>query len=137
MFENLSPGGNDNAVETYVEALRSTVDSIGRERVAEETDIRPAVLQDIASGDTETVGRIHLSEVAAIVALENGQRADAVLRSAREELLFEMSTAVTDVEALAARVDTDLDPKEIQAKMEGRFPMTLAEYARLRSALLE
>jgi hypothetical protein len=36
-----------------------------------------------------------------------------------------------DVDALASGLDDDMDPKEIQQKIEGRAPMTLAEYARI------
>jgi hypothetical protein len=44
-----------------------------------------------------------------------------------------MSAAVLDVEAVAAGVGRELEPKEIQQKVEGRHPMTLDEYALLHS----
>jgi hypothetical protein len=40
---------------------------------------------------------------------------------------------VLDVEALASGVDDALDPKEIQQKIEGRYPITLDEYALLHA----
>jgi hypothetical protein len=40
-----------------------------------------------------------------------------------------MSQAVLDVEALASGIDDAMDPKELQQKVEGRYPMTLEEYA--------
>ena len=42
-----------------------------------------------------------------------------------------MSSAMLNVDQIAADVEGDLDPKEVQGKVEGRHPMTLAEYARL------
>jgi len=44
-----------------------------------------------------------------------------------------MSTAVLDVEALAAGIDDAMEPKEIQQKVEGRHPLTLGEYAVLHA----
>jgi len=40
-----------------------------------------------------------------------------------------MTNAVVDVEALARGVDGDIEARELQAKVEGRFPMTLREFA--------
>jgi hypothetical protein len=37
--------------------------------------------------------------------------------------------AVLDVEAIAAGLDDELEPKEIHGKVEGRYPMSLDEYA--------
>jgi len=34
---------------------------------------------------------------------------------------------------LASGIDAQLEPKEIQQKIEGRYPMTLSEYAVLHS----
>jgi len=50
----------------------------------------------------------------------------------RDALLLGMSAAMLDVDRVAAEVDGDVDPKEIQGMIEGRHPMTLVEYARLR-----
>ena len=57
--------------------------------------------------------------------------ADTILAEVRNHLLLEMSSAMLDVDAVAGGIDADLDPREVQAKIEGRHPMTLAEYARL------
>jgi hypothetical protein len=43
-----------------------------------------------------------------------------------------MTTAVLDVEAVQSGIDDRLEAKEIQMKIEGRFPVTLAEYALLQ-----
>jgi hypothetical protein len=42
-------------------------------------------------------------------------------------------TAVLDVDAVSSGIEGVLEPKEIQQKVEGRFPMNLDEYALLHS----
>jgi hypothetical protein len=42
-----------------------------------------------------------------------------------------MTTAVLDVEAVESGIAGELEAREIQSKVEGRFPMTLREYALL------
>jgi hypothetical protein len=46
-----------------------------------------------------------------------------------------MTNAVLDVEALAAEADGALEAREIQSKVEGRFPMTLREFALLHATI--
>ena len=136
MFEDVDPGPVEEARKRYAAELQVVVEEVGPEEAAAATNLDPATIDAIASGDVETISRMHTAEVAAILALLDGRDADAILTAARDELLLGMSSAVTDVEELAADLDTDLDPKEVQAKIEGRYPMTLGEYTRLRAALL-
>jgi hypothetical protein len=60
---------------------------------------------------------------------------ETVAAEARDLLLLGMTTAVVDVDAVAAGLDIDIDPKEVQQKVEGRHPMTLAEYAHVHAFL--
>ncbi|MFB6077068.1 MAG: DUF5791 family protein, partial [Candidatus Nanohaloarchaea archaeon] len=54
---------------------------------------------------------------------------------ARDILLMGMTAAVVDVDRLASAIDGEMEPKEIQQKVEGRQDMTVAEYARLHHEL--
>ena len=137
MFANVDADAMTEAVELYASELRVIVEEIGPEKAAETTHLDEAVIEAVAASDLDTVGRMHLSEVAAIIALTDGRGADAIIADARDELMLAMSTAVTDVERLAAGLDVALDPKELQAKIEGRYPMRLREYAALRTELTE
>jgi len=136
MFENVDATPIEEARNRYAAELQVVVQEVGAEEAAAETNLDAGVIDAVAGGDVETVSRMHAAEVAAILALVDGRDADAILSAARDELLLAMSSAVTDVEELTADLDTDLDPKEVQAKIEGRFPMTLGEYAQLRAALV-
>jgi hypothetical protein len=137
MFANVDADTMEDAIELYTAELGTVVSEVGLAETADATDLDDAVIEAITAGDVAMVGRMHLTEIAPILALTDDRTADAIAADARDELLFAMSTAVIDVERLAASLDTDLDPKEIQAKMEGRYPMRLREYAALRTELID
>jgi hypothetical protein len=137
MFADVDADSTAEAIELYAGELRVIVEEVGTAEAADATDLEKAVIDAVAAGDVEFVGRMHLTEVAPILALTDGRDADAIVADARDELLLAMSTAVTDVERLAASLETPLDPKEIQAKLEGRYPMRLREYATLRAELMD
>ena len=52
-----------------------------------------------------------------------------------EHLLLGMSTGVMDVDTLASEIALDMDPKEIQQKLERRAPMSFDEYVHLQHAI--
>jgi hypothetical protein len=137
MFANVDADTMEDAIELYTAELGTVVSEVGLTETADATDLDDAVIEAITASDVAMVGRMHLTEIAPILALTDDRTADAIAADARDELLFAMSTAVIDVERLAASLDTDLDPKEIQAKMEGRYPMRLREYAALRTELID
>jgi len=115
----------------YDDRLRETVTSVGLDTVAAETDIDRETLETLSAGDSPD---LTLAEGAAILAMdETLPDRDAIAAEAREILLLGMSTAVLDVEAIASGIEDRLDPKEIQQKVEGRYPITLDEYALLHS----
>jgi len=115
----------------YEAALAEAVRSVGIETAAAETELDREALAALVDGDAP---ELTLAEAAAILALDDGRPpADAVEAEARDILLMGMSTAVLDVEALAAGIDDAMDPKEIQQKVEGRYPLTLGEYAILHA----
>lgn len=115
----------------YDEALREVIETVGAEAVSRETDIDLATVEAIADGESPD---ITLSEAVSILGLgEDLPDREGILVEARDILLMGMSTAVLDVEAIASGIDDALDPKEIQQKVEGRYPMQLDEYALLQS----
>ena len=114
----------------YASVLTSTVESVGPDTVVESTGLDRETVTDL----DEAAGDLELSEAAAILATDPDRPdADAIQAEAQDILLMGMTTAVLDVEALASGIDNDLEPKEIQQKIEGRYPMTLSEYAVLHS----
>ena len=137
MFADVDADSTAEATELYAAELRAIVEEVGTVEATAATDLDAAVVETVAGGDVEAVGRMHLTEIARILALTDGRDADAIIADARDELLLAMSTAVTDVERLAVALEAELDPKEIQAKMEGRYPMRLREYAALRVELMD
>ena len=113
----------------YEQRLAAVVESVGINRVVEEVGLDRATVQALLD---EGSPDIELTEAAAIIALDDeSPPADTIEAEARDILLMGMTTAVLDVETLASGVDGELEPKEIQQKVEGRFPMTVAEYALL------
>lgn len=134
MHEVLLEAPDDETVEElldrYESALAAVLDDVGPERAAEAAGVEIDAVEDAAAGDA---AELDLRAVAAILALgEEAPDADAILGEVRDGLLLGMSSAVLDVDRVAAGVAGGLDPKEVQGKIEGRHPMTLAEYARLR-----
>lgn len=113
----------------YHDLLAEIVETEGIDAVADKTGIDPTVLDALVAGETPA---IDLEAAAAIQALApDTPDADSIHVEATEHLLLGMSMAVLDVDAVAADVELDLSPKEIQQKLERRAPMTLAEYSRL------
>lgn len=128
-FESAGERTPDELRAAYEEALRETIDRVGQETVIAESGVDEAIVTALADGDAPAVT---LEDATAILATDEGlPDADAIEAEARDILLMGMSVAVLDVEAIAAGINDELEPKEIQQKVEGRYPMTLAEYATL------
>jgi hypothetical protein len=116
--------------EAYLDALREHLPDADRESVPADE----AALDALAAGDRPDLS---LSAAAAIAAAAEGfPDAEAVEAEALDHLLLGMTTAVLDVDTIAANLDLDLSPTEVQQRLEGRNPMTLAEYAHVH-ALVE
>lgn len=112
----------------YERELADVVERVGVEEAAAESGVDRETLDALAAGESPEVT---VAEAASLYALGDERDADAILAEVRDHLMLQMSSAVVDVDALAAGIDADLDPKEVQQKIEGRQPMTLAEYARV------
>jgi len=126
-FPDAGEQSPETLCDSYASVLTETIESIGVDAVVDATGLdRETVTGDIAE--------MTLEAAAAILATDD-ERPDAgtIEADARDILLMGMTTAVMDVESLASGIDAQLEPKEIQQKIEGRYPMTLSEYAVLHS----
>ncbi|SDF17680.1 DUF5791 family protein [Halorientalis regularis] len=128
-FEAVGDRDPEDLLAAYEAVLTDIIDDQGIETVAAETGIdeeRLSALVDDESPD------LTLEEAAAILATDPDRPdADFLVADARDILMMGMSTAVLDVEAIQSGIDSQLEAKEIQQKVEGRYPMTIAEYALL------
>lgn len=117
----------------YEDSLAAILDAVGLDTATAETDVSRESLEAIGTDESPSLS---LSEAAAIAALDPDEPdAETIRIEACEHLLLGMSTAVLDVESLAAEVDLDLDPKEIQQKLERRAPMTFEEFVHVQHAI--
>lgn len=114
----------------YRDALGAIVEEAGPEAVADAVDgLDGDALASLVKGEAV---EMTLEEAAAILAVREDIPADALAAEARDELLLGMTTAVLDVDTIAANLD-GLSAKEVQQRVEGRAEMTLAEFAGLQS----
>ncbi|MEF8882655.1 MAG: DUF5791 family protein [Halapricum sp.] len=117
----------------YQDVLATVIDDQGTEAVVTETGVDRDTVTALAEGDA---GEVTLEDAAAALSVaEDYPDADAIAAEARDILLMGMTTAVMDVDSVAAELGGDLDPKEVQQKVEGRHPITLGEYARIHHLL--
>lgn len=116
--------------DRYVAELLAVVDEHGLEATAEASGVDRETLRELSEGNEP---ELTLEEGAAILALaEDAPDAETIAAIARDELLMGMTTAVLDVEAVESGLGGELEAREIQSKIEGRFPMTLREFALLQ-----
>lgn len=129
LVENPGDRSPEELYERYVDELRAAIETAGIDDVAAETDVDEETLRALVDGDD---AEVTLEEAASILAANDGNRdPDEIETVSRDALLMGMSMAVLDVEALASGIGGELEPREIQSKAEGRFPMTLREFALL------
>ena len=130
-FESAGELEPDALRGAYDELLAETVERVGRSKVAAESGVDGDVLDALLDGERPDLS---LTEAAAVLAADGSRPdADSIEAEARDILLMGMTTAVLDVEAVAAGVSDAMDPKEIQQKIEGRYPMSLDDYAVLHA----
>jgi len=132
-FESAAESSPDALHDAYLATLRETVEHHGVDAAVEEADVDRETMQAIADGgDPE----LTLETAAAVLATDPDRPdAGAIEAEALDILLMGMTTAVVDVDGVAAGIDAEMDPKEVQQKVEGRYPVTLAEYAAIHHFL--
>lgn len=120
---------HDDLHAEYEALVLATVESAG-DGAAAEAGVDAEMVEALLAGESP---ELTLEDAAALLALDaENPDADTVLALARDDLMMGMSNAVLDVEALSAGIDGEMEPRELQAKVEGRFPMTLREFARVK-----
>lgn len=111
----------------YEAALIETIETVGQSTVADRSGVDEETVRALVAGDSP---ELTLEDASAILGTDDQYPdADAIEADARDILLMGMSVAVLDVEAIAAGINDELEPKEIQQKVEGRYPISLGEYA--------
>lgn len=136
----------EELLAAYLEAVSDVIEGRGKTAVIAETDLSGDTVDALASDVSspagagtsvpDGTGELPLTDVASVLALSpEFPDADTIAAEARDILLMGMTTAVMDVDAIAARLGGGLDPKTIQQKVEGRHPITLEEYARIHQLL--
>ena len=126
----LSAAGLQTAYETR---LQEILDTVGVETADAETDLDRDTLAGVADGEAAD---LTLTEAAAIAALDDEfPDAEAIVLETRDHLLMGMTTAVLDVDAIAANLDVGLTGQEVQQAIEGRVEMTVAELAAIQSVI--
>lgn len=119
--------------QQYEQRLADLITAKGITEAATATGLDEETVEAVA---TQSGAELSLEDAAILAGLaENAPEPEAILTDIRDTLLLEMSSAMLTVDRLATDLALDLDPKEIQAKIEGRQPMTLGEYALLRQYL--
>jgi hypothetical protein len=113
----------------YEAALAGVVEAAGVDAVSAAAGVDADRLAALADGESP---EFTVEEAANVLAVsDDWPDAEGLLLEVRDNIMLQMSSAVMDVDALASGLNDDLDPKELQQKIEGRQPMTLAEYARI------
>jgi hypothetical protein len=112
----------------YERMLVEAVESVGAERAAADSGVDREAVDALLAGETP---ELTLEEGAALLALDADKEAEDIVLVSRDALLMGMTTAVLDVDSLSAGIDGELSSREIQAKVEGRFPIMLREFARI------
>jgi hypothetical protein len=135
MLRGEFPSAGDRETEAlraaYDDVLATTVTEVGAEPVAERTGVDEERLNALLAGKSPDLS---LTEAASVLATAPDRPdAETIAAEARDILLMGMVTAVLDVDAVSSGIEGVLEPKEIQQKVEGRFPMNLDEYALLHS----
>lgn len=131
LVEDAAERSPEDVQSDYLDSLRTVVDEIGREHVAESSELDTARLAALEAGEPI---ELTLSEAAGVLASSGAYPdAESVAAEARDHLLMGMTTAVLDVDTIAANLGGDVSATGIQQRIEGRAEMTLGEYARLHA----
>lgn len=113
----------------YLDELEATIAEVGVQKVAADSGL---VEEHVVEIQNREVPEVHLEDAAAVLATRPGAPpAEDIAALARDALLMGMTNAVMDVDRLASAIGGEMEAKEIQSKVEGRFPMTLREFALL------
>ena len=120
----------EELLELYEAELVGVIEEHGVAEVAGSSGVDESTLRALESGDSP---ELNLEEASAVMAVAEGTAdAETIATISRDALLMGMTTAVLDVEAVESGIGGRLEAREIQSKIEGRFPLTLGEFALLQ-----
>jgi len=129
-LDTLTP---ESLLAGYGDRLATTLDAVGIDTAAEKTELDDEWVSAVADGDVDALS---LTDAAAILALdESTPDSEAIVLETRDHLLMGMTTAVLDVDAVAAELDVDLTGQEVQQAIEGRATLTLTELAAIQAVI--
>jgi len=129
-LDTLTP---ESLLAGYGDRLATTLEATGIDTAAETTELDDEQLSAVADGDVDALS---LTDAAAILALsESTPDSEAIVLETRDHLLMGMTTAVLDVDAVAAELDVDLTGQEVQQAIEGRATLTLTELAAIQAVI--
>ena len=120
----------EELLELYEAELVGVIKEHGVAGVAGSSGVDESTLRALESGDSP---ELNLEEASAVMAVAEGTAdAETIATVSRDALLMGMTTAVLDVEAVESGIGGRLEAREIQSKIEGRFPLALGEFALLQ-----
>ncbi|MFB6360471.1 MAG: DUF5791 family protein [Halobacteriales archaeon] len=123
----------EELLDAHAAQLQAAIDAAGVEAAAEAAGLDQETVSAIADGDSGAAAEIPLEAAAELLArpaeTASGQE---LLAEALDELLFGMTAGVLNVDVVAAELESDLDPREVQQALEGRYPVTLGQYVELQ-----
>ncbi len=117
----------------YFEQLQAVIETVGHRQVAAETDVATARLEALAAGEQPPLTLTAAAEILAVA--DSNPDTEAIVFELRDHLLLGMTTAVLDVDTIAANIAVDLTGQEVQQAIEGRTEMTLAQLAAIQSVI--
>lgn len=117
----------DDVHEEYLDELAAVVEEHGVSAVASEAGLDEDYVARIRDGSASMITVEDATRVLAVA--DDRPDAETIQAEVQDHVMLQMSSAVVDVDGLADGIEDDLDPKEVQQKIEGRQPMTLREYA--------
>jgi hypothetical protein len=122
----------ESLVAHYGEALEDAFASADRESLRDR-GVDDATVEAIEAGE---YGGITVEQAASVLTESaDAPPADVIQAEVQDQLLVGMANAILDVDALAAELDGDLTPRDIQQRVEGRAPMRLDTYAAIRHVI--
>ncbi|MFB6352926.1 MAG: DUF5791 family protein [Halobacteriales archaeon] len=125
-----------DVLAAHAQQLAAAIASVGVAEAAEAAGCPVERIDAIADGDVDAVGDLDLEAAARLLALPaDASAAEAIAAEAREALLFGMTAGVLSVDVVAVEAPIDVEPREVQAMLEGRRPMSLREYVALQRVI--
>jgi len=116
----------DSLLAAFEARLHEALEGTDHDRIVAETGLASSEVAAVADGDVATLS---VEAGAAVFATTVERDVDAIVAELRDYLLMGMTTAVLDVDTIAAEIDVDLTGQEVQQALEGRTAMTLEQLA--------